>query len=96
MNSPSTANYSYHSHNTAQKSHSHTSNFSSANIRTNPHINTTFTQTVTKVQKIPPNFSTTPPCHTIPPSTINTLSVSNQTYINTSAYISEDNKPFDG
>ena len=53
----------------------------------NPHINVTST--------IPPNPSIAATYHTIPHATIHSSTVSNPTYINSSASISEHNYPFE-
>ena len=67
-----------------------------SNIRTNPHINTTYTQPFTIVQTIPPNTSNTPTYNTKAPSTTPSSTVSKPTCIYSSASNTESFKPFDG
>ena len=65
----------------------------STTIRTNPHINATYTQPTTNPSSISSNI---PTYNTIPPSTIPQSMISNPTYINSSTSISEPIKPLDG
>ena len=73
-----------------------TSNLAYTNIRTNPHINTTYTQPFTDPQNIHSNPFITPTYITVPPSTLTQSTVSNPTFINSSTAIPEPIKPFDG
>ena len=73
-----------------------TSNPPSTTIRTNPHVNATYTQPFTNPSNISSNNSNIPPYNTVPPSTIPQSTVSKPTYKNSSTPISEPIKPFDG
>ena len=81
----------------SQNTRSQTSNFASTNIRTIPHIHTTYTQPFTNPQNILPNPSIAPTCtyKTVSPSTLPHSTISTPTYFNSSTSISEPIKPFD-
>ena len=78
-----------------QNTHFQTSNPPSTTIRTNPHINATYTQPFTKTPNISSHVSNVPTYNTVPLSTIPQSTVSHPTYINSSTSISEPIKPFD-
>ena len=73
-----------------------TSNPPSTTIRTNPHINATYTQPFTNPSNKSSNVSNIPTYNTVSSSTIPKTTVSQQTYINSSTSISEPIKRFDG
>ena len=79
-----------------QNTRSQTSNLAYTTIRTNPHINTKYTQPTTNPHTILPNFLTTPTYNTVSPSTVPHSTISTPTCINSSTSISEPIKPFDG
>ena len=72
-----------------QTSQFHIPNPPSTTIRTNPHIQTTFTNSIT-------TNSNAPAYNTAPPSTLSHNTLPQPTYINASTSISEPIKPFDG
>ena len=72
-----------------------TSSYPSTHIRSNPHINTTYTQPFTNASNVSSNVSNISTYNTLPPSTIPQYTSSQPTYINSTSN-SEPIKPFDG
>ena len=72
------------------------SNPPSTTIRTNPHINATYTQHVSNPSHMSSNVSNIPTYNTVPLSTIPQSTLPKPTYINSSTSISEPIKPFNG
>ena len=79
-----------------QNTHFQTSNPPSTTIRTNPHINATYTQPFTSTPNISSNVSNVPTYKTVLLSTIPQSTVSHPTNKNSSTSFSEPIKPFDG
>ena len=73
-----------------------TSDPPSTTIRTNPHINATYTQPFTNPSNMSSYVSNIPTYNTASPSTKPQSTVSQPTYINSSTSISEPIKPVDG
>ena len=96
LNPFSTSQSSNMTRNMLQNTQFQTSNPPSTTIRTNPHINTTYTQPFTNTPNILSNVSNIPTYNTIPPSTKPQSTVSHPTNKNSTTSISEPIKPFDG
>ena len=96
LNPFSTSQSSNITRNMLQNTQFQTSNPPSTTIRTNPHINSTYTQPFTNTPNKSSNNSNKPTYNTVPPSTIPKSIVSHPTHINSSTTLSEPIKPFDG
>ena len=94
--SQSTSHPFNHTQTIAQISRFQTLSLPSTKINSNPYSKTTYTQPVTNIHKKPPNTSDTTTYLTMPSSTKPFPTISNPTYINFSASISEIIKSFDG